>query len=100
MKKITWIFVLLSFVLLPFLTGCTHHSRNTSRRPILHPIDKDHKRPILVPDKKPKKNKHKVKKTKKNSQYAVCYKGKTKIVKEKNIDKFIRKGAYFGECRR
>ena len=106
MKKITWIFVLLSFLLLPLLTGCIHHSKNTSSRPILHPMDKDHRYPKIIPEKKPKKKqvKHhkpkKIKKNKKKDRYAVCYKGETKMVKEKNVDKFVRKGAYFGKCRR
>jgi len=97
------IFSLLGILLFSSFGCAGHHDRKRATIPILLPKGTDAGRqPIIVPEKESKKDKHKWKKHKKNKhkeKYAVCYKGKTKLVKEKNVEKFLRKGAYFGQCR-
>lgn len=79
MKKIR--FVIFVALVLPLISGCV----------VVHKTEtKPEKEVIVVPAEKHGK--------KKKDKVAVCYKGKTKMVKKKDVKKFIKKGAELGRC--
>ncbi|MDH4317318.1 MAG: hypothetical protein OEV64_02920 [Desulfobulbaceae bacterium] len=80
--------------------------KDAKRQPATVPAKKDVKRHSeVVSEKESTRHHHEWKKHEKNNKnkykdrYPVCFKGKTKLVKEKDVEKFLDKGAYFGHCR-
>lgn len=82
-----WIAISALFLIIPFLSGCMVVEKTKPAKET---------KVIVVPAQKAdKKEKHK---HKKDDKVVMCYKGKTKLVKKKQIDKFLKKGARLGSC--
>ena len=92
MKKLIVMATLLFIV--PVFSGCVIAERT---RPV-----KETKVIVVPGKKKPPKKKHHEKKhhgkKSKHDKIAICHKGKTKMVKEKKLDKYLKKGATLGSC--